>query len=195
MGIERKTPEEIAAEEAMALAAMDKAGDTLAPNTQQADQLSQMLDLSQITSDAPRGKDDGLPAVMYNVEDDMTEEEMAEADPMGLKPWNEQLVWVFSKAKFPSFFDALSETAILAATVIITGYTVANWDGLMKEIAFNYQGVPRPDAVVEAMDGLEAPTLSGAEMLKFLQEGSQQFTEAVKDGSIKDILADNIPDL
>lgn len=195
LGIERKTPEEIAAEEAMALAALDRAGETMGPPTdsKSAEQLSQMLDLSQITSDAPRGADESLPAMMYDPADDMTEEEMAEADPIGLKPWNEQLAWVFSKAQFPSALDALGETLILAATVTITGFTVANWDVLMKEIAFNYQGVPRADEVAGAMEGMEVPTLSGADMLKMLQEGSQQFTDAVKDGSIVDLLSENIP--
>merc|ERR1719413_326751 len=51
LGMEKKTPEEIAAQEAAALEARAGAGDSLAPVAQSSEQLSQMLDLSQITDD------------------------------------------------------------------------------------------------------------------------------------------------
>ena len=200
--MEKKTVEEIAAEEAMASEARGQAGDTMAPPSQSPDQLSQMLDLSQITSDAPRGPDENLPAMMYDPAKDMTEEEMAEADPTGLLPWNEQIAWVFSKSKFPSALSALTETIILLVTVVVTAVVITQWDEWMRQIAFNTNMVPRPEEVASSMEGMvmpDDPVLgmgggpSGADMLKMLQEGGKETLKAVQDGSIKDILAGDVP--
>eukprot|EP00531_Pseudo-nitzschia_arenysensis_P019057 CAMPEP_0116146178 /NCGR_PEP_ID=MMETSP0329-20121206/17024_1 /TAXON_ID=697910 /ORGANISM="Pseudo-nitzschia arenysensis, Strain B593" /LENGTH=320 /DNA_ID=CAMNT_0003641905 /DNA_START=103 /DNA_END=1065 /DNA_ORIENTATION=- len=202
LGMEKKTVEEIAAEEAMASEALGQAGDSMAPPSQSPDQLSQMLDLSQITSDAPRGPDENLPAMMYDPAKDMTEEEMAEADPTGLLPWNEQIAWVFSKSKFPSALSALTETIILLVTVVVTAVVITQWDEWMRQIAFNTNMVPRPEEVASSMEGMvmpDDPVLgmgggpSGADMLKMLQEGGKETLKAVQDGSIKDILAGDVP--
>lgn len=208
LGMEKKTPEEIAAQEAMAAEAQGRQGETMAPadsssSEQSPDQLSQMLDLSQISSDAPRGPDENLPAMMYDPAKDMTKEEMEEADPTGLLPWNEQVAWVLSKSKFPTALGALSETIILVVTVTVTAVVITQWDEWMREIAFLTNMVPRPEEVAEAMDGMIMPDdpvlgmggkgVSGSDMLKMLQEGTQETMKAVKDGSIKDILAGDVP--
>lgn len=200
--MEKKTPEEIAAQEAAALEAIDRKGDSLSGMTEQ-QSASQMLDLSQITSDAPRGPDENLPAMMYDPAKDMTKEEMEEADPTGLLPWNEQVAWVLSKSKFPTALGALSETIILVVTVTVTAVVITQWDEWMREIAFLTNMVPRPEEVAEAMDGMIMPDdpvlgmggkgVSGSDMLKMLQEGTQETMKAVKDGSIKDILAGDVP--
>ena len=81
--MEKKTPEEIAMEEAMKAASQGNAGDSLAQQAESKTQSpSQMLDLSQITDEAPRGPDENLPAMLYNPADDMTQEEMEEADAL-----------------------------------------------------------------------------------------------------------------
>lgn len=180
LGMEKKTPEEIADEEAMAAAARDDSPDDL----------SQMLDLSQITTDAPRGPDENLPAMMYDPSKDMTEEEMAEADPIGLKPWNEQVAWVFSKSEYPGFFSAFTETVILVVTVTVTALVITQWDDFMRDVAVNYQGIPKPKDVASGSDGIIE---QGEDMLKFLQEGTKATVDAIKDGSIVDILAGDVP--
>ena len=201
--MEKKTPEEIAAQEAATTDSMDSIaaadGGGSGGEAPSPDKLSQMLDLSQISSDAPRGPDENMPAMMYDPAKDMSKEEMEEADPTGLLPWNEQISWVLGKSKFPTALGALSETIILVVTVTITGLVITQWDELMREVAFNFNMVPRPEQVAEAMEGMVMPddpvlgmggsSMSGNDMLKMLQQGTQETFKAVKDGSIKDILA------
>jgi len=193
LGMEKKTPEEIAAEEAAALEAVGRQGDRLGSMTEQQSP-SQMLDLSQITSDAPRGPDENLPAMMYDPSKDMTQEEMEEADPTGMLPWPEQIAWVFSKSKFPSVVSALTETLILVATVLITGLVITQWDEWMRQIAFNFNMVPRPEDVASSMEGMILPGDSvlgmgeKTDLLQMLQDGTKETIKAAQDGTLKDII-------
>jgi len=198
--MEKKSPEEIAAQEASAAQSKATEGDSLTPAPNES--LSQMLDLSQITSDAPRGPDENLPAMMYDPAKDMTDDEMKEADPTGLLPWNEQVSTVLAKSKFPTAGSAVIETIILVVTVTVTALVITQWDELMRTVAFDYKMVPRPEEVASSMDGMIMPGdsilgmgegKSGADMLKMLQEGGKQTIEAVKDGSIVDILQGDVP--
>jgi len=200
LGMEKKSPEEIAAQEAKAAETKATQGDSLTPAPNES--LSQMLDLSQITNDAPRGPDENLPAMMYDPAKDMTDDEMKEADPTGLLPWNEQVSTVLAKSKFPTAGSAVVETIILVVTVTVTALVITQWDELMRTIAFDYKMVPRPEEVASSMDGMIMPGdsilgmgegKSGADMLKMLQEGGKQTIEAVKDGSIVDILQGDVP--
>jgi len=203
LGLEKKTPEEIAAQEAMASESQGRQGDSLSPSAAEPDKLSQMLDLSQITNDAPRGPDENLPAMMYDPAKDMTKDEMEEADPTGLLPWNEQIAWVFSKSKFPSAASAITETIILVVTVTVTALVITQWDELMRETAFVFNMVPRPEEVASSMEGMIMPddpvlgmggkAMSGGDMLKMLQEGGKETLKAVKDGSIIDKMAGDVP--
>jgi hypothetical protein len=200
--MEKKTPEEIAEEEALKMDARAKEGETISEPTESADSMSQMLDLSQISSEAPRGADDNLPAMLYDPANDMTQEEMEEADPTGFLPIPEQIKWVLSKAQFPSLGSAFVETIILVVTVTVSAVVITQWDELMREIAFNFKMVPRPEEVASSMEGMIMPddpvlgmgtSVSGSDMLKMLQEGTQETLKAVKDGTIKDILSGDVP--
>lgn len=202
LGMEKKTPEEIAEEEALKMDARAKEGETISEPTESADSMSQMLDLSQISSEAPRGADDNLPAMLYDPANDMTQEEMEEADPTGFLPIPEQIKWVLSKAQFPSLGSAFVETIILVVTVTVSAVVITQWDELMREIAFNFKMVPRPEEVASSMEGMIMPddpvlgmgtSVSGSDMLKMLQEGTQETLKAVKDGTIKDILSGDVP--
>lgn len=201
LGMEKKTPEEIAAQEAMAKESMDRGGDSMAP-AQSAEELSQMLDLSQITNDAPRGPDENLPAMMYDPAKDMTQEEMEQADPTGLLPWPEQISWVLSKSEFPSALNALGETILLVVTVTVTAVVITQWDEWMRQLAFDFKMVPRPEDVASSMEGMILPgdsvlgmggQQSTSELLKMLQEGTQETIKAAKDGTLIDILAGDVP--
>ena len=209
--MEKKTPEEIAAQEAAAQDSMARGGDSMTPadagagaESSATSSPSQMLDLSQISSDAPRGPDENLPAMMYDPAKDMTKDEMEEADPTGLLPWPEQISWVLSKSKFPSAGSAITETIILVVTVTVTAVVITQWDEWMREIAFIFNMVPRPEEVASSMEGMIMPddpvlgmgggkNLSGGDMLKMLQEGTQETMKAVKDGTFKDILTGDVP--
>jgi len=204
LGMEKKSPEEIAAQEAAALEAQGRQGDSLSGVAKPQESPSQMLDLSQITNDAPRGPDEDLPAMMYDPAKDMTQEEMEEADPTGLLPIPEQIAWVYSKAKFPSVSSAIIETIILVVTVLVTAGVITTWDEWMRAVAFNFNMVPRPEDVASSMEGIIVPgdsilgmgetkALSGADLLQMLQDGAKETVKAAQDGNIKDIFQGDVP--
>jgi len=205
LGMEKRTPEEIAAAMAAAKESRGREGDSLtAAPAKTSEELSEMLDLSQITSDAPRGPDENLPAMLYDPRKDMTQEEMEQADPTGLLPWQEQISWVLSKSEFPSALSAIGETVLLVVTVTVTALVITQWDELMRQVAFDFKMVPRPEEVASSMEGMIMPGdsvlgmgggQSGGDLLKMLQEGTQETIKAAKDGTLKDILAGDVPDL
>lgn len=157
-------------------------------------QLSQMLDLSQITNEKPTGPNEDLPAFMYNPADDMTEEEIIEADPKGQLPIYEQAWDVVKNLKTPPFVEAITDLLILVVTIIFTCGTIYNWDNLMREGAFFYELVPRPEDTMKAMsDGdivlpPERGPLNGADLLNQLKESGSALKDAVQDGTLLDQL-------
>lgn len=156
------------------------------------EKLSQMLDLSQISTDEPRGPDENLPAMMYDPAKDMTDEEMVEADPTGQLPVFEQFMRVMKMAKFPEPSSVVVEVIILVVTIVVTATVISTWDNVMREGAFYFHMVPRPEETLAGMDDMVLPDtpapLSGADMLKTLQEGLKQTKAAVQDGTLIDQL-------
>jgi len=213
IGLEKRSPEQVVEEEAEALqTAVAKGEGLIAEKTRDnAEQFSEMLDVSQlqqldltkITSDAPKGPNEDLPSMMYDPTADMTQEEMEEADPIGFKPWNEQIAWVIDKAEFPSPLSVLGETIVTIVTVVVTAVIFTQWDEFCRNAAFHFNMVPRPEDTAKALEGMLAPgdtvlgmggnSLSGQEMLQLLQDGTKGTIKAVQDGTIKDILAGDIP--
>eukprot|EP00536_Pseudo-nitzschia_multiseries_P011695 jgi/Psemu1/326555/estExt_fgenesh1_pg.C_4110008 len=213
IGLEKRSAEEIAADQAAAMQKAIEQGEGLvgAAARKDPDQLSDMLDeaqvqrldLSKISSDAPRGPDEDLPAMMYDPTDDMTQEEMEEADPTGFKPWNEQIAWVIEKSEFPSPLAVLGETIVTIVTVVVTAVIFTQWDEICRKAAFDFNFVPRPEQVAKSLEGMLMPgdtilgmgaeSMSGQDMLKMLQDGTKETIKAVQDGSIKDILAGDVP--
>jgi len=151
--------------------------------------ISQMLDLTQISMDQPKtGPEDGMPAFMYDPAKDMTEEEMIEADPTGQLPIWEQFTLTLGKAKYPPPSDLVVEVIILVVTITVTATVIYSWDNLMRECAFYFSMVPRPEETLQNMEGMVLPDdpgpLVGADMLKQLQEGAKQTLNSVQDGTL-----------
>jgi len=203
-----KTPEEIAAEEAMKMEALARDSSPLANMAnaaqEQTETMSQQLDLSQITMDAPRDQDDDLPAIMYDPAKDMTEEEMKEADPLGFEPIPAQVMAVVKKGEFPSFGDSVIQVFILVAAIFVTGLIIVSWDDVMRGLAIEYMKVPKPGEAAKSMEGMvlpDDPTMGGSnDMLQLLQngvkglgEGAAAAGQAIKDGTLLDQLASDVP--
>mmetsp|Transcript_1683 Transcript_1683/g.1828 ORF Transcript_1683/g.1828 Transcript_1683/m.1828 type:complete len:372 (-) Transcript_1683:86-1201(-) len=151
--------------------------------------ISQMLDLTQISMDQPKtGPEDGMPAFMYDPAKDMTEEEMIEADPTGQLPIWEQFTLTLGKAKYPPPSELVVEVIILVVTITVTATVIYSWDNLMRECAFYFSMVPRPEETLQNMEGMVLPDdpgpLVGADMLKQLQEGAKQTLNSVQDGTL-----------
>jgi len=155
--------------------------------------ISQMLDLTQISMDKPREPEDGMPAFMYDPAKDMTDEEMIEADPTGQLSIFEQFTLTLGKAKYPPPNELVVEVIILVITITVTATVIYTWDNWMRELAFYFSMVPRPEVTLQNMDGMVLPDdpgpLVGADMLKQLQEGAKQTFNSVQDGSLIDQLS------
>jgi uncharacterized protein YcgL (UPF0745 family) len=192
LGIEKRSPEEIKEMEERALASANAAREGSVSGAGGNEKLSQMLDLSQISQDEPRGPDENLPAMMYDPAKDMTDEEMIEADPTGQLPIFEQFMKVIKMAKFPEPSSVVFEVIILVVTIVVTATVISSWDNVMRECAFYFHMVPRPEETLAGMDDMVLPDtpapLSGADMLRTLQEGLKVTRTAVQDGTLIDQL-------
>ena len=86
------------------------------------------LDLTQITSTGPRGEaGEDIPAMFYEPESEMTEEEMIEADPDGQLPIPEQVMKEISLATWPTPFAALKEVFLVVALVVSSSFIIINF--------------------------------------------------------------------
>ena len=115
------------------------------------------LDLSQISSTGPRGEDGDVPAMFYEPENEMSEEEMKEADPDGQLPIPEQVANEIAQSSWPTPFAALKEVFLLIFIVLATAFGIVNFDSLMRETYMNLGILPRPEDVMEGSDNMVLP--------------------------------------
>ena len=101
------------------------------------------LDLSQIRTEAtpsrssssPFADEDGeVPSMFYEPDDELSEQEKAEADPLGQKSISEQLMYEFQQVKWPAPGSALREVGLMFVIVAITGGLIIGWDKVLREL-------------------------------------------------------------
>jgi hypothetical protein len=99
------------------------------------DQMQQLLDLSKISDGAPGGRnDDSLPSFFYDPEAEMTDEEKAEADPVGELPIVQQGIETLKKADFPSFVSATVEVFTLVFSILATASLFIGYDYVIRNV-------------------------------------------------------------
>ena len=142
-------------------------------------QMEQLLDLSKI-SDAPgrTSRDDDLPAFMYDPENDLTDEQMREADPTGELPFFEQQLTVLKKSSFPTFFEATVQVFTLIASIV---FSVSLFYGYDKAVRLGYQkaGVLPTEEMVEKEKIRRAEKRAQKADEKDLMKGLKNFQEDV----------------
>lgn len=147
MGIEKSkvSAEAIAAAQSRAQAAVANRG-------------SGELDLSQITQTAPRGEnEDEIPAMFYEPEQEMTDEEMKEADPDGYLSIPEQVMKEVSLATWPTPLAALKEAALVIAICLSTAFLVIQWDEFLRNFYTGLGFIPRPEDVMSGSENMVLP--------------------------------------
>lgn len=101
------------------------------------------IDLSQIRSEAtPRASSNSVwadeegevPSMFYEPEDDLSEEERAEADPIGQKSIPDQVVNELQGAEWPSPWSALREVVIMVIVVAVTTTLIIGWDQVLRDL-------------------------------------------------------------
>ena len=153
----------------------------------------QMLDLSQITQTAPRGKDDDLPAFLYDPEDEMTEEEMKEADPDGQLSIPQWAAKELSATSWPTPFAALKEVIVLVATIALTAAIIIGWDNVLRTAYTDFGFIPKPEDIMQGAENLVLPQgwtdgMSEDDFMKFQDEvGKVASSPAISSGSFADL--------
>lgn len=101
------------------------------------------LDLSQIRTEAvplrssssPWADADGeVPSMFFEPQNELTEQEQAEADPLGQKSFKEQYLYEFQQIKWPGPGSALREIGLMAVVVVVTAALVIGWDKLLRDL-------------------------------------------------------------
>ena len=116
-----------------------------------------MLDLSQISSTAPRGKKDDVPDMFYEPEDEMTEAEMIEADPDGQLPLLEQAMKEIGLADWPTPLEAFKEVFLVLGLMFFSCVLITQWDGFLRDVYTGLGFIPRPEDIMQGTENIALP--------------------------------------
>ena len=165
------------------------------------------LDLSQISSgDEPGSKnkwDESLPTMMYNPEDELTEEEQAEADTVGQLPIFEQAMIEVKASKWPDLFTVVREVIVMFLVVAVTAGIIVGWDGFLREFYSDLGLIPRPEDIPGQLDDLDLPegftnNMNEEDLAKITDEmnkASKSGGASTSSPSVNALLDSNNPDL
>lgn len=112
----------------------------------------QGLDLSKIRGNIP----DNMPSMLYDPEDEMTEEEKEEVDPVGQMNLIKQAENELTNAKWPGTGAVLREVATMLAVVAVTAALIIFWDRFLREFYTNdLKMIPSKEMINTRFEGLE----------------------------------------
>lgn len=140
------------------------------------------LDLSQIsTGNEPRKQadwDESLPTMMYNPEDELTEEEQREIDKVGQLPFWEQFLSEVRAAQWPDFWSAGREVLLLFLVAGLSGLIIINFDQAVRSVYTNLGFIPTKDDIPGQLEGLDLPegftnNMNEEDLLKMTEEMNQ----------------------
>jgi hypothetical protein len=135
-----------------------------------------LLDLTQISDTAPRGPDgEEIPAMFFEPELQMTEEEMKEADPVGQLPWQEQLKDALDKSDFPTPGAAVKELLFVVVGAVASGAFIVGLDYLLRQFYTDLGFIPRPEDIIQGADNIALPegwtqNMSEEDFMKYQDE-------------------------
>lgn len=131
------------------------------------------LDLTQIS--------DGFEnlAINFDPEDEMTEEQMREADPLGYKPVSEQYMYELQETTFPGALATISKVALLIVLGVVTGTLIITTDKTVRDIYVSRGYLPSKEDIANAQS-------SGIEVANELTKKTVS-PGAVSTGSLPDI--------
>jgi hypothetical protein len=131
------------------------------------------LDLSKVSDGSSQ-----ILSINYDPEDEMTEEEKLASDPLGYKPFTEQLNFELGETTFPDIGATFSRVVLLVALAFSTGFLIIETDALVRELYMSKGFIPRPEDIMNAKDA----------GLKLSQELAAKVVEKASDGlSLPDI--------
>ena len=148
------------------------------------------LDLSQITSDGPRGEqDENIPTMFFEPEAEMSEEEMREADPDGQLSFIEQTMKEIKAATWPTPGAVIKEVVLLLVVGALSTVIIINWDNLLREFYTSVGLIPTEEQIMQGTENLVLPDgwtngMSEDDFMNFREEmtTSSPSVEQVKKG-------------
>jgi len=121
-------------------------------------EMGQMLDLTQISDTAPRGSDaEGILSFFDEPEDEMSEEEMKEADPTGQLSIQDWAMFELNETSWPTPLAALKEVVILVSAIAITALLIVNWDSFLRNTYTGLGIIPRPEDIMSGSENIVLP--------------------------------------
>jgi hypothetical protein len=120
--------------------------------------MGQMLDLTQISDTVPRGQDsEDILSFFDEPEDEMSEEEMKEADPTGQMSLQDMALFELKETDWPTPFAALKEVLILVGTIAVTAFLIVTWDSFLRDTYTSLGLIPRPEDIMSGSESLVLP--------------------------------------
>lgn len=122
------------------------------------------LDLSQIRSTRIRSpqEDEDLPSMFFDPDEQLSDEEKVEVDPLRNKSWIEQGLYEVSQVKWPDWTSALREVGLLVVVVAFTAVIIIGWDRLIRSTYTDVLHlIPTKEELANyanRFDGLDLPT-------------------------------------
>lgn len=106
-----------------------------------------ILDLSKVSDGSQQ-----ILSINYEPEDEMTEEEMKTADPLGLESWKGQIQFELGETTFPDLPSTLSRVVLLVILAFTTGFLIISTDSLVRELMMSKGFIPRPEDIMNAKE-------------------------------------------
>ena len=114
----------------------------------------QGLDLTKIRGTIP----EDMPSMLYDPEDEMSEEERRQVDPVGQESILKQAQNELTNAKWPNAGAVLREVAIMLVVVAATAAIIIGWDRFLRDFYTNGLNlIPSKEQINMRFEGLELP--------------------------------------
>jgi hypothetical protein len=118
------------------------------------------LDLSKISDKAMESKssmwDESMPTMFYDPEEEMTQEDKEEADPLMKENPLGQAQFELSQGVWPSLGSALLQVFFMIIAVIASTYGLVAWDGLLRKLYINIGFIPTKEAIADYANRFES---------------------------------------
>ncbi|GKY97839.1 hypothetical protein MPSEU_000742000 [Mayamaea pseudoterrestris] len=158
------------------------------------------LDLSKISATATESKsssnwDESMPTMFYDPEDEMTQEEKEEADPLMKENPVEQATYELSQGVWPSLGSALLQVFFMVLAVVLSTLAVTAWDDLLRQFYTNIGFIPTKEAVADYASRFENLDLPKQWLQNINEQDVASLTETMSSAAAKLGEAAKLPDL
>ena len=95
--------------------------------------------------------------LLSNPEDELTDEEMAEIDPVGQKTFFEQALDEVRNTKFPGPLDVAKTVGLMAIIFVVSAFVILKSDEFLRELYTSWGFIPAPGTEFDYDKTMELP--------------------------------------